>query len=78
MLDKFEKKLLIDKVIPLLLKTLTRDTQLAVHVLPIVISQLQAQSVTPTQFRDKVWPSIMGLCSQRELPAQALYLLLKN
>ena len=34
--------------------------------------------MTPTQFRDCIWPHIISLCSQRELPAQALFLLLKN
>lgn len=33
---------------------------------------------TPTQFRERIWPYVIGLCNQKELPAQALYTLLKN
>jgi len=78
-IDKFEKKILIEKIIPLLMQSMSKDTQISVNVLPIVIQQLQAKSaMTSTQFRERVWPSIIELCGQRELPAQALYLLLKN
>jgi len=37
-LDKFENKLLIEKIIPLLMQSLEKDPQLSVHVLPIVIT----------------------------------------
>lgn len=48
-LDKFEKKLLVDKIMPLLMQSLDKDTKLSVHVLPIVIAQLKsAKAMTPT------------------------------
>ena len=34
--------------------------------------------MTPTQFRERIWPGVHELCQQKELPAQAIYLLLKN
>lgn len=63
-LDKFERKFLIDKVMPLLMASLQKDTALSIHVLPIVITQLKSQNpMTPTQFRDKIWPAIINLCA---------------
>lgn len=78
-IDKFDKKMKIEKIIPLLMSSMQRDPQLSVHVLPIVISQLEAKgAITSSQFRDKVWPYIIGLCKQKELPAQSLFILLKG
>ena len=78
-LHKFEKKMLIEKVMPLLMQSLQKDAQLSIHVLPIIVTQLSIKdAITPTQFRERIWPSIINLCQQRELPAQALYILLKN
>lgn len=48
-LDKFEKKFLVEKVMPLLMASLQKDTGISVHVLPIVIKQLTSQNaMTPT------------------------------
>lgn len=64
---------------PLLMASLQKDTGISVHVLPIVITQLKSQSaMTPTQFRDKIWPAIINLCAQKELPAQSLFIMLSN
>lgn len=62
-----------------MMQSMQKDTQISVNVLPIVINQLQTQNaITSSQFREKVWPSIIMLCKQKELPAQSLYLMLKN
>lgn len=34
--------------------------------------------LTTTEFRESIWPSIMKLCKAKELPAQALFLILKH
>lgn len=34
--------------------------------------------MTPTQFREKIWPAIITLCGQKELPAQSLFIMLNN
>lgn len=64
---------------PSLMRAVLRDPQLCAQVLPIVIEHLESpRAMTPTQFRACIWPSIIRLCGLRELPAQALFLLLKN
>jgi hypothetical protein len=40
-IDKFDKKMKIDKIIPLLMSSMQRDPPLSVQVLPIVINQLE-------------------------------------
>ena len=61
------------------MRAINREPQLCVHILPIVIDQIQStKAMTPSQFRECIWPHIISLCGQRELPAQALFLLLKN
>lgn len=78
-MERFDRKLKVEKILPLLMASMQRDAQISVHVLPIVISQLETSgAITSSQFREKVWPSIINLCKQKELPAQSLYLLLKN
>lgn len=78
-MERFDRKLKVEKIMPLLMASMQRDTQISVHVIPIVINQLETSgAITSTQFREKVWPSIINLCKQKELPAQTLYLLLKN
>jgi len=37
-IDKFDKKMVIDKVLPLLMQSMAKDTQISVQVLPIVIT----------------------------------------
>jgi len=34
--------------------------------------------LTTTEFREYIWPSVQKLCKAKELPAQSLYLILKN
>jgi hypothetical protein len=71
--------MMIEKIIPLLMQSLQKDAQMSIHVLPIVISQLSCPgAITSTQFRERVWPYIIELCQQKELPAQSLFILLKN
>jgi hypothetical protein len=78
-LPQFDTRLIVEKVMPALMRAVLRDAQLCSHILPILIEHLEsAKAMTPTQFRGCVWPSIIDLCGLRELPAQALFLLLKN
>jgi hypothetical protein len=77
-LEKFDKKSLIKKVIPLLLDCM-KTTSLSVNVLPSILNIMERQNfVTTTEFREAIWPSIIKLCKQKELPAQSLFLILKN
>ena len=58
---------------------LLRDTKQSITVLPNIFYILSKENyVTTTQFRDIFWPHISRLCQSKELPAQSLYLLLKN
>ena len=51
---------------------------LSVSVLPSIIDVMERQNyLTTTEFRESIWPSIMKLCKAKELPAQALYIILK-
>ena len=34
--------------------------------------------MTTTEFREVIWPQVGKLCKAKELPAQSLYLILKN
>jgi len=62
MLDKFEKKTLMRKVMPPLLELL-RDTKQSITVLPNIFYVLSKDNyVTTTQFRDVFWPAISRLC----------------
>ena len=42
-MDKFDKKIKVEKVLPLLMQSMQKDAQLSVHVLPIVISELETK-----------------------------------
>jgi len=78
-LEKFDKKALLKKVMPLLLDQMTKIIQLSVNVLPCIIDVMEKPNyLTTTEFRDVIWPSIQKLCKAKELPAQSLFLVLKN
>lgn len=77
-LEKFDKKSLLKKVIPLLLDSM-KLPQLSVNVLPSVLYLMEKQNyLTTTEFREYIWPSISKLCKAKELPAQSLFIILKN
>lgn len=77
-LDKFDKKTLVKKVIPLLLDTL-KVPAFSVNVLPAIINVMEKENfLTTTEFREYIWPAITKLCKGKELPAQSLFLLLKS
>lgn len=53
--------------------------QLSVNVMPSILDIMERPNyLTTTEFRESIWPSIMKLCKAKELPAQSLYLILKN
>lgn len=55
-LERFDKRSLIKKVIPLLLDTM-KVPALSVNVLPAVIIMLEKPNfITTTEFRDNFWP----------------------
>lgn len=68
-LEKFDKKALVKKVIPLLLDAM-KVPQLSVQVLPCILFVMEKQNfITTTEFREYIWPSISKLCKAKELPA---------
>ena len=67
-LERFDKKALVKKVIPLLLDSM-KVPQLSQNVLPSILMLLEKPNfITTTEFRDVIWPSIGKLCKARELP----------
>lgn len=58
-LEKFDKKALLKKVIPLLLDQMAKVVQLSVNVLPSILEVMERQNfLTTTEFREAIWPSI--------------------
>ena len=77
-LEKFDKKALLKKVLPLLLDQM-KIIQLSVNVLPNILSMMEKPNfITTTEFREYIWANIQKLCKAKELPAQSLFLLMKN
>lgn len=77
-LDKFDKKTLVKKVIPALCDVL-KDPALSNGVLTNLFHILSKDKfITTTEFRLSIWPAIAQLCKSKELPAQTLFSLLKN
>lgn len=68
-LDKFDKKTLVKKVIPALCEVL-KDPSMSMGVLTNLFHLLAKDKfLTTTEFRQSVWPSISFLCKSKELPA---------
>ena len=66
------------KVIPALVDVL-KEPQLSAHVLTNIFTIVgKDKFITTTEFRQAVWPALTVLCKSKELPAQTLFLLLKN
>jgi hypothetical protein len=58
---------------------MTKVIGLSVNVLPSILEIMEKPSfLTTTEFRDIIWPSIQKLCKAKELPAQSLFIILKN
>jgi hypothetical protein len=76
--ERFDKKALLKKVIPLMLDSM-KVISLSVNVLPCILMIMEKPNfLTTTEFREAIWTSIAKLCKAKELPAQSLYLILKN
>jgi len=68
-LEKFDKKALIKKVIPLLLDAM-KIPAVSVNVLPSLLIVMEKQNfLTTTEFREFIWPSLVKLCKAKQLPA---------
>jgi len=77
-LDRFDKKSLVKRVIPLLLDTM-KVPQLSVAILPSVIALLEKpEFISTIEFQEHIWPAISKLCKAKELPAQSLFLMLSH
>jgi hypothetical protein len=47
-----------------------KTPSLSVNVLPSILNVMERENfVTTTEFREAIWPSIIKLCKQKELPA---------
>ena len=77
-IDNFEKKTLVRKVIPALVDVL-KEASLSSAVLNNIFHILSKDKfITTTEFRLAIWPGLIALCKSKELPAQTLFLLLKH
>ena len=77
-IDNFEKKTLVRKVIPALVDVL-KEPNLSSAVLNNLFHILSKDKfITTTEFRLAIWPGIIAVCKSKELPAQTLFLLLKH
>ena len=77
-IDNFEKKTLVRKVIPGLVEVL-KEASLSVAVCNNLFHILAKDKfITTTEFRAAIWPALIQLCRSKELPAQTLFLLLKH
>lgn len=49
------------------------------NVIPSILYMMEKPNyLTTTEFREVVWPAVVKLCKSKELPAQSLFLILKN
>ena len=77
---KFEKKFIISKILPLL-NNLIKNEQLASSIIPIYFQLIDSELtpiLTKEEFQSIIWPSIKALTTGKNIPAQALYLLIQN
>ena len=62
-----------------MLDQMTKIIQLSVNVLPSILEVMErANFLTTTEFREVIWPHVQKLCKAKELPAQSLFIILKN
>lgn len=77
-LDKFDKRTCIRKIIPLMLECVHKE-DLSILILPAFIKMLKKEDfMTKDQFYESSWSQIARLCQAGELQAQALYMLVDN
>jgi len=77
-LDKFDKRSCIRKIIPLMLKCIHKG-DLSVLILPAVINIVKKKDYLDKEaFQEFVWPHISSFCEAGEMPAQALFILVEN
>ena len=75
---KFEPKFIKTKIIPLL-NELMKNEQLASSILPIYFALMDSPDYLSKQdFTTLIWGAIKGLATGREIPAQALYLMIEH
>ena len=77
-LDKFDKRCCVKKVIPLMLKVVNKG-ELSVLILPPIIKLLKTDDfIDKFTFQESMWPSISNLWKAEEMPAQSLFILVEN
>lgn len=75
---KFEGKVIKTKILPILMDFLKLE-QLSPIIIQIIISILEQNTiVNKSEFNEIIWPSLKALTTGKEIPAQALYLLVSN
>jgi hypothetical protein len=73
-ITKFDKKVLKDKVIPGLFGLLKIE-QLSPILVALLFRMLESKLLSNSEFTSLVWPELKSLMQGKEIPAQALYLL---
>ena len=77
-LEKFDKRCWVKKVIPLMLKVVDKG-ELSVLIMPPIIKLLKADDfIDKSTFLETMWPSIAKLWKAEEMPAQTLFILVEN
>ena len=77
-LNHFEPKILLRKVLPLLLDLLKFK-----HLIPSVVyicleTMKNGKIITEQDFKEKVWPSFKRVVQGKEMTAHSLYLFVEN
>ena len=68
-IDNFDKKTLMRKVMPALTDVL-KEPSLSAAVLNVIFHILNKDKfITTTEFRSSIWPPMVALCKSKELPA---------
>eukprot|EP00826_Nyctotherus_ovalis_P003724 TRINITY_DN10766_c0_g1_i4.p1 TRINITY_DN10766_c0_g1~~TRINITY_DN10766_c0_g1_i4.p1 ORF type:complete len:799 (-),score=205.15 TRINITY_DN10766_c0_g1_i4:155-2530(-) len=77
-LGEFDSKVLLKRILPKLASYLVID-KLSAFVLPPIISILEREQLcSMADFYNAVWPHMEQMCKGREIPAQTLFLIVKN
>lgn len=74
---KFESKVIKCIIIPSLLDFLKIE-KLSPIILQIIITLLESSIFSKSEFSDLIWPALKALSTGKEIPAQALYLMVSN
>eukprot|EP00357_Protocruzia_adherens_P036390 CAMPEP_0115017624 /NCGR_PEP_ID=MMETSP0216-20121206/28242_1 /TAXON_ID=223996 /ORGANISM="Protocruzia adherens, Strain Boccale" /LENGTH=554 /DNA_ID=CAMNT_0002388505 /DNA_START=77 /DNA_END=1737 /DNA_ORIENTATION=+ len=77
-IKKFDSVVIINRILPRLL-LIMQDEQLSTVILPSLIQILEIEGcVSKSFFQENIWPPLKRLCSGKEIPAQALYIIVCN